>query len=114
MSKKLTRNDIIRIANARYPDGFLAQYWDFRKCCINDDGDGDGLASFIVHELMEPFDPAASNYEKLSEAARVLGRATDELTEVGFEFSERLYNEVRLVRKRNKERKHGQRSTVKA
>ena len=62
--------ELLDKANEGYPDGFLAEYYDdegnFRE------GRGDTLAEFIVVELIETFDPDATEEEQLDEAVRVM------------------------------------------
>jgi hypothetical protein len=69
--------EIIRIAEAAYPDGLIGRY--FPEPSKNH---GDTLAKFITAELKDTFDPEASDAQQLLEALRVLTVAANQLEEV--------------------------------
>ena len=71
-------SEIIAIADRTYPDGLVQMYFE------DPEGQhGDTLAEFIVRELQDVYDAEASDEDQLSEAARVMRRARDELESVG-------------------------------
>ena len=76
-------NEIIKIANEGYPDGYLAVYWDFKNECILDKEGGDTLALFIVRELQDTYDPKLNDKQQLSEARIAIDNAIDSLMDVG-------------------------------
>ena len=71
-------SEIIAIASRAYPDSAVAAYFEDL-----DGAHGDTLAEFIVRELQDVYDDEASDEDQLSEAARVMRRARDELESVG-------------------------------
>lgn len=72
--------DLMKLANEGYPDGFLDRYYNKQTGEFLDDGsDSDGLARFIVLELIGTFDHKASSKKQLIEAHRVLSRAMIDL-----------------------------------
>lgn len=76
----MTIKELLDLANQGYPDGYLSEYYDSQG--QRKDGFGDTLAQFIVAELIETFDPAASSAEQLAEAIRALERAQEALSQV--------------------------------
>jgi hypothetical protein len=80
----MTLNQLIDKANKGYPDGYLVVYWDFVHECVNEKGEGDTLALFIVRELQDTFDRSASDEAQVEEAVRCLRAAQQDLeTAVG-------------------------------
>jgi hypothetical protein len=77
----VTLNDLIRLVDKYYEDGLVSQYWDFGTSCPKDNPDaGDTLALFVAREIKDTFDPEASREAQISEAARVLYRAGNQLS----------------------------------
>jgi hypothetical protein len=78
MSKNLSLNRLIELANEVYPDSLIAQNYNRKtqKATLGDHGDG--LANFIVRELVATFDPRSS----VLEASRVLSLASRQLESV--------------------------------
>lgn len=74
--RSLTLPGLLRRAAEGYPD--LAAYFD-AETGASVEGDGDGLALFIVRELKDTFDPESTYAEQIAEARRVLARAADDL-----------------------------------
>ena len=76
-------NEIMEIASHAYDaDGVIMACWDpvhqrARKKPLH--GFGDTLALFVCREIAETYDPDASSTEQLTEAVRVMRRASDEL-----------------------------------
>ena len=70
-------SEIIAIADRAYPDGLVQAYFDHP-----DRNHGDTLAEFIIRELQDAYDAEAGDKDQLSEAARVIRRARDELDQV--------------------------------
>ena len=66
-----------------YPDGLIAQNWDFQDVCPKVDAEnGDTLAEFIVLEIADTFEPDADESEQLAGALRVIHQAIDDLEAV--------------------------------
>lgn len=72
---------LLETANSGYPDGFLSTYYDKHGELI-DESSGDGLACFIVAELIDTFDSEITDTEQLEEAVRVMSNVRDEISEV--------------------------------
>lgn len=72
---------LIEKANDGYPDGFLENYFDFETGKPLE-GDGDTLARFIVHELIDTFDETDDGDDQVAEAVRALMMARDDLDSV--------------------------------
>lgn len=70
---------LVAAANDRYPDGFLSQYFDVAREKFLTRGCGDTLARFIVVEMRDTFDPAATDAAQVDEAIRVLGQGQTDL-----------------------------------
>jgi hypothetical protein len=80
---------IIKIADAAYPDGMVQQAFDANKNRGVEDElvtVGDGLAEFIARELVDTYDPKASSDEQLTEAARCMTSARNEMDEIVMAF----------------------------
>ena len=74
--------DIIEVADLAYPDGMIQQAFDaYKKNHPQDEplNTGDGLAEFIVLELIDTYDKKAESLVQLHEAFRVIKRAEAEL-----------------------------------
>lgn len=78
----MTLRDLIKKANAAYPDDHILRNFDERKDCLTKNGTGDTLGRFICGELCDTFDPAATAEAQLAEAERVIGVACDEIGRV--------------------------------
>jgi hypothetical protein len=70
---------LIAASNSKYPDGFLSQYFDVTREKFLTRGCGDGLARFIVVEIRDTFDGAASDAAQVDEAIRVLEQGQTDL-----------------------------------
>ena len=70
-------SEIIAIASRAYPDSEVDAYFEDRE-----GAHGDTLAEFIVRELQDVYDADAGSQDQLSEAARAIRRARDELNSV--------------------------------
>jgi len=70
-------SEIIAIASQAYPDSAVQAYFEDLE-----GQHGDTLAEFIVRELQDVYDADASSQDQLSEAARAIRRARDELDQV--------------------------------
>lgn len=88
-------NTLMRTAADGYPDGFTDMYWDYDNQCVNENGNGDTLAQFIVVELSETFDEDATEEAQLEDAMHVLSNAVDSVEDVRDTLRDRL-NEVIL------------------
>ena len=74
-------NAILEIVHEAYPDELTRECWDKARQRARD-GAGDTLAEFIVQEIADTYDAAASDEAQLYEALRVLRRACTEITGV--------------------------------
>ena len=83
-------NDLIQLAAEEYPDGFVEEYWDFEKSCLDESGSGDTLAEFIAIELSETFGPKENSKNQLIEAIRVMDRAKENIGDVSFALEQKL------------------------
>ena len=73
----MTLSEIIAIASKAYPDSGVQAYFEDLES-----KHGDTLAEFIVRELRDVYDADAGSQDQLSEAARAMRRARDELDNV--------------------------------
>ena len=78
----MTLKELLDLANAAYPDGQLAEYYDVNGNFVDNKHGGDGLARFIVVEITETYDAKASKTRQVEEAMRVMARARDDIEEV--------------------------------
>lgn len=65
--------ELLNRANSGYPDGFLSEYYDESGNYYP--GSGDCLARFIVSEIIDTFNPKASDDDQLRQAAMALRHA---------------------------------------
>jgi len=72
-------NELIRMCNKYYDDGYLALYWNFKKSKPVDTNSGDTLALFIVREINDTFQPRLSDKKQLIEAKRCMRSACVQL-----------------------------------
>ena len=82
----MTLDEIIAIADAAYPDGFVARYWNAKRQAVRRANLGDTLAQFIVRELKDTFDPQATDAEQIATAAKAIENAASELAAVAAAF----------------------------
>lgn len=85
----MTLKELLDYANLGYPEAYLEVYYD-EEGKFNPAGSGDGLARFIVEEIIETYDASSSDEEQLREAIRVMERAVEHVHGV----VEALYEEV--------------------
>jgi hypothetical protein len=85
MRKPYTLKDIIQIADRVYPDGLVGQAFKAEQGPPPKEV-GDTLATFIVRELKDTFDPKATALDQINEARRVIARASIELGDVARTF----------------------------
>jgi hypothetical protein len=86
-------NQIIKLANVRYPGGVLDAHWNWeaKKPRINAAyGENDTLALFIVREISETYDPDASDLQQMAEAYRVILRGISDMESVADELFKKL------------------------
>ena len=89
----MTLDELIAIANTAYDAGggdcIIAQIWAGRDedNRVGDDC-GDTLAMFVVRELRDVYDPAASDAEQLKTADRAMMSAYRQLMDVSVAFSD--------------------------
>jgi hypothetical protein len=76
--ERLSLVALLNLANEAYPDAELAGYFD-PDTGEPGEGDGDGLAQFIVCELRDTFERGATRDAQLEEARRCLNNAIREL-----------------------------------
>jgi len=77
----MTLNELMELANDGYPDDQISACWDPVLQDITD-YTGDTLATFIVIELKETFDPEQEDLEQRAVALNALNRAIDEIQSV--------------------------------
>ena len=80
----MTLNELIGMASAAYPEGWLAtEYWDFKReqPRRNPQG-GDTLALFIALEIKDTYDPDATEEQQLETALQALATARGDLEAV--------------------------------
>jgi hypothetical protein len=70
---------LIAASNQSYPDQFLSQYFDVARGKFLTRGCGDGLARFIVVEIRDTFDRAATDAAQVDKAIRVLEQGQTDL-----------------------------------
>lgn len=63
--------DLLKKANTAYADGFLVNYYD-ETTGEKKKGDGDGLAKFIVGEIIETYDAAVGDHDQIQVARHAL------------------------------------------
>ena len=86
----MLRSRLVKIADNAYPDGMIAQVFETIHAERSPDECGDSLATFIVRELIDTYDPDADDRQQLSEAQRVMYAAHTELGRVLVAFEEAL------------------------
>lgn len=74
--------EILKKANSAYFDEVLLNYFDKDTGELKPDGQGDGLAKFVVFEIAETYDEDASDEDQLNEATRVMESAIRDLHDV--------------------------------
>ena len=89
----MTLDQLMAEANAAYDDGagedLIAQIWAKHDEDHHVESDvGDTLALFVVRELRDTFDPAATDVAQLREADRVLTTAYRQLLDMSVAFSD--------------------------
>ena len=89
-ASEMTLNQLLRIVDGAYPDGFTAKYWDPKAQEINEGASGDTLAEFIVREIAECCAGAGTSRAMLTEALRVMEKAKEELEDVCAALSDKL------------------------
>jgi len=89
--------ELLDIANSRYPDQCLSEYYDDQGNPKK--GYGDGLAQFVVIELCETFEEDGESEEQLWEARRVVTKAIEDLHTV----CEALRKEERRIHAQRKD-----------
>jgi hypothetical protein len=72
----------LNLANTGYPDGALSGYYTKTGRKREGSDSFDGLAKFIVIELIETFEPRASREDQLETAAGCIRIAIEELESV--------------------------------
>jgi hypothetical protein len=70
---------LIAASNQSYPDQYLSQYFDVAGEKFLTRGCGDTLARFIVVEIRDTYDPAATDAAQVDEAIRVLEQGQTDL-----------------------------------
>ena len=75
--------DLMKRANAGYPDGYMDQYFSDVDGVPHRNPDcGDTLAEFVVRELADTFEPNASDEDQIDRAVEVMERAASDLAGV--------------------------------
>lgn len=81
----MTLDALISIVDKYYDDGLIMAYYKADEETTKTLGDG--LARFIVAELIDTFEPDQDDHDQLSEACRILQVAQEQLRTVVFELS---------------------------
>ena len=79
--------ELIKLASKGYPDNALSEFlnpetdepWTIEEQERNNFDPGDGLATFIVEELVETFDESLDDFQQVMEAIRAIKRAYEEI-----------------------------------
>ncbi len=74
--------ELIKLANAAYPDDCIIRNFDERRGGLSDKSTGDMLARFICSELCRTYDPKAPKEYQLGTAISVMTTAHEELGRV--------------------------------
>ena len=82
----MTLDQVITVANEAYPDGRVSANYNGILRKAYREPQGDGLANFIVRELVETFDPKASRADQFRVAARAMMSAAREVHSVASRF----------------------------
>jgi hypothetical protein len=69
--------ELIKIADDAYPDGFVKQYYDDPQ-----GNHGDSLARFIAFEIIETYDEDGTDENQLAQAIHTIANGRDELDRV--------------------------------
>jgi hypothetical protein len=83
--------ELLNLANAAYPDGDLANYYD-EETGKRKDGSGDGLAQFVVLELSETFTPNDDSVDQLENAAERIRTAIADLEAVATKLENAVWS----------------------
>jgi hypothetical protein len=83
----MTLNEIIKIADAAYPDGLIAQAWDEKRQRVVESNLGDTLAQFVARELQDTYDEDDDDQSQLEAAVGAIRRAAAELDKVADHMS---------------------------
>lgn len=70
---------LVAAANSKYPDQYLSTYFDVALEKFLTRGCGDTLARFIVVEIRDTYDPAATDAAQVNEAIQVLEQGQTDL-----------------------------------
>lgn len=83
----MTPTEIILLANEKYPDGYLEQYFNTRTGRPKR-GSGDTLAKFVVSEIFDTYDEDNSDEGQRVDAAAAIRRAAEQLLTVANHLSQ--------------------------
>ena len=103
-TRQMTLNQLLRIVDGAYPDGFTAEYWDPKAQEINEGASGDTLAEFIVRELQGCV--CATTEDTLEEALRLMNKAVEDISGVRDAIEEHL-NALIMKKRSQRKGRHG-------
>lgn len=82
-------NDLMEIVHRAYPDEHTRHCWDAKKRKVRT-GAGDSLAEFIVREIVDTYDAAASDRAQIADAVLAINKAQCDLDAVAKALERRL------------------------
>jgi len=78
----MTLVQLLDKANEGYDDHFLYEFYNRKTGKFKPRAKGDGLARFIVLEIMQTFDEKAKDADQLQEALKLMENARDDVQRV--------------------------------
>ena len=96
---KMKLVEILNAANSQYPDGYLSTYFN-QKTGEYLEASGDTLAEFIVHEIMETFDPNTKDVDQIMAAEAAIQTGINDMNEALIGIRS-LYKKSKTTRRRH-------------
>ena len=82
-------NGILEIVHRAYPDEHTRRCWDAKKRKVRT-GTGDTLAEFIIREIVDTYDAAATDRAQIADAVLAMNKAQSDLDAVAKALERRL------------------------
>ena len=82
-------NELLEIVHRAYPDEHTRRCWDAKKRKVRT-GAGDTLAEFIVREIVDTYDAAATDRAQIADAVLAMNKAQSDLDAVAKALERRL------------------------
>lgn len=82
-------NELLEIVHRAYPDEHTRRCWDAKKRKVRT-GAGDTLAEFIVREIVDTYDAAATDRAQIADAVLAMNKAQGDLDAVAKALERRL------------------------